>query len=180
MLVGGSIGRGEFVNMRNYGYVGIILGVCLGLIAILGFSLFPKVLVSPYIDINDTSNLIFLEPFLIITTISILLGAVKSISTGVLRSLYDTKIPMVISVICAWGIAVPLSYISTHTLGLGINGIAMAQVIGFGFCAFFLVDRWRVLNFNITCPPNLKSTIAHNFMKHLIATRLVPRYKTYG
>lgn len=165
LLVSGSIGRHEWVNVRGYGYTGITIGIGLGLIFLLGFSFFTEILVAPYIGTNVNAIFIaMLKSFLIITMFGLLLSAIKSISIGVLRSLYDTKIPMVISIICSWGIAVPLSYVSTHRWGLGINAIALSQVIGFAFCVFFLLERWWVLSFNISNPACMRNSILFNFI----------------
>lgn len=162
LLISSCVGKQDWKNMQNYGYQVILLGVGIGLIAILCFTLFTKTLVSPYINITENVDLLpILKPFFIITMVGQLLMAIKTVSVGILRSFYDTKVPMIISVLCGWGITVPFACISTYFLELGINSLAIVQTISFGFCAFFLYDRWRVLSFNISEQPLVKKSISH-------------------
>lgn len=92
-----------------------------------------------------------------------LLVAGKTVSIGLLRALYDTKVPMLISVVSAWGVTVPFAYVTTYLLGWGINGLAIAQGCGMACCVLLLLDRWRVLSFNCSSPPTKLKTIYAKF-----------------
>lgn len=169
LLVSNSVGKQDWKSMQNYGYQGLLLSIFIGFIAILCFAFFTKTLVSPYISVTEKIDLLpILKLFLFITMMGQLLMAIKTVSVGILRALYDTKIPMIISVICGWGITVPFGYISTYFFEFGINGIAMVQTISFGFCAFMLYDRWRVLSFNISKQPSIKTAVSYQIWAWII------------
>lgn len=76
----------------------MILGGGLGLVALLSFCFCTEILLSPYVS-NDIA--LTFNPFLIITMCGQLLVAGKTVSIGLLRALYDTKAPMLISVFSA-------------------------------------------------------------------------------
>lgn len=161
ILVGNSVGKEQWVKVRKYGFTALTLAGCLGLIALLSFCFFTETLLSPYVN-GDTASI--LKPFLIITMCGQLLVAGKTVSIGLLRGLYDTKAPMFISVISAWGITVPFAFVTTHLLGWGINGLAIAQAVGMACCALLLLDRWRALSFNCSNPINQLKTIYVKFL----------------
>lgn len=161
ILVGSSIGKNQWVKARQYGFTALILGGGLGLIALLSFCFCTETLLSPFVN-NDIA--LTFKPFLIITMCGQLLVAGKTVSIGLLRALYDTKVPMLISLMSAWGVTVPLAYATTYLLGGGINGLAIAQATGIACCVLLLLDRWRVLSFNCSTPPTQLKTIYDKFL----------------
>jgi MATE family multidrug resistance protein len=150
LLIGTSIGKRNWKNMLDYGYLSLFLGSSLCAIAVIGFYFFTQLLVSPYLSNQDYTDFsAILKPFLVITMIGQMFAASKAIGNGMLRALYDTKTPMFISVVCGWGVAVPFAYLTTSVLHLGMNGLAAAQTIAAGSCALLLLYRWQILSFNV-------------------------------
>jgi len=167
LLVSTSIGKQDWKSMSSYGLIAVMLGFGIGLLATLGFALFSNFLISPYINVHKNFEFAqILRQFLMITMIGQLLGAGKAISIGLLRALYDTKLPMIIGAICGWGITIPFALIATNIWDWGVNGLAVAQIIGVGSCMLLLLDRWRVLSFNIGSPNKQINTISYRLWKH--------------
>ncbi|WP_028389616.1 MATE family efflux transporter [Legionella fairfieldensis] len=156
ILIGNSVGNKQWAKVRQYGFTALILGGGVGLVALLSFCFYTDTLLSPYVS-NDIA--LTFKSFLIITMCGQLLVAGKTVSIGLLRALYDTKVPMLISVVSAWGVIVPFACVTTYLLGWGINGLAIAQVCGMACCVLLLLDRWRVLSFNCSSPPAQLKTI---------------------
>lgn len=161
LLVGSSVGKKQWVKMRQYGYTSLILGGGLGLIAGIIFCFGTEILLSPYVNKEIA---LAIRPFLLITMFGQLLVAGKTVSIGMLRALYDTKIPMLISLITAWGVTIPIAYASTYLLGWGLNGLAIAQSSGMACCVLLLLDRWKVLSFNFSEPAIQLKTIRAKFL----------------
>lgn len=158
LLVGTSVGKQNWEDMRLYGWISMVIGNCIGLVAVISFFLFTPLLVSPYLDTRENVDLIILlKPFLVISMVGQLLGSSKAICINILRALYDTKSPMIISIFASWGVVVPIAYIAVCLLGLGINSIAMSQALGMGLCAFLLIDKWIVLS-AATADPTIKTS----------------------
>lgn len=68
--------------------------------------------------------------------------AMNIVLMGALKSVGDVRFPVVIGVICMWGIAVLLSYIFGITLGLGLLGVWLAQGVDEWVRGLFAWKRW--------------------------------------
>lgn len=63
--------------------------------------------------------------------------------TGLLRGIYDTVFPMVMSVLTSWLITLPLAYIFGIFLKFGVIGIVVASSFAEIILAFGLCLRWK-------------------------------------
>jgi putative MATE family efflux protein len=68
--------------------------------------------------------------------------AMNIVLMGSLKSVGDVRFPVVIGMICMWGIAVVFSYIFGVTLGLGLLGIWLAQGLDEWVRGGFALKRW--------------------------------------
>lgn len=68
--------------------------------------------------------------------------AMNIVLMGSLKSVGDVRFPVVIGVICMWGVAVVLSYFFGITLGLGLLGIWLAQGLDECIRGLFALKRW--------------------------------------
>lgn len=68
--------------------------------------------------------------------------AMNIVLMGSLKSVGDVRFPVVIGIICMWGIAVVLSYFFGITLGLGLLGIWLAQGLDEWVRGCFAFKRW--------------------------------------
>ena len=62
---------------------------------------------------------------------------------GALKSAGDVRFPVVIGIICMWGLAVSLSYLFGITFSLGLLGIWLAQGIDEWVRGLFALKRWK-------------------------------------
>jgi putative MATE family efflux protein len=68
--------------------------------------------------------------------------AMNIVLMGSLKSVGDVRFPVVIGIICMWGIAVVFSYFFGITLGLGLLGIWLAQGLDEWVRGCFAFKRW--------------------------------------
>lgn len=68
--------------------------------------------------------------------------AMNIVLMGSLKSVGDVRFPVIIGIICMWGIAVLFSYIFGITLGLGLLGVWLAQGIDEWVRGLFAMKRW--------------------------------------
>jgi putative MATE family efflux protein len=68
--------------------------------------------------------------------------AMNIVLMGSLKSVGDVRFPVVIGIICMWGIAVVFSYFFGITLGLGLLGVWLAQGLDEWVRGCFAFKRW--------------------------------------
>lgn len=69
--------------------------------------------------------------------------AMNIVLMGSLKSVGDVRFPVVIGIICMWGVAVLFSYLFGITLGLGLLGIWLAQGLDEWVRGLFALKRWN-------------------------------------
>jgi Na+-driven multidrug efflux pump len=68
--------------------------------------------------------------------------AMNIVLMGSLKSVGDVRFPVIIGIICMWGVAVVFSYFFGVILGLGLLGIWLAQGLDEWVRGFFALKRW--------------------------------------
>ncbi|WP_338469750.1 MATE family efflux transporter [Niallia sp. XMNu-256] len=68
--------------------------------------------------------------------------AMNIVLMGSLKSVGDVRFPVVIGVICMWGVAVLFSYLFGITLGMGLLGVWLAQGLDEWIRGIFALKRW--------------------------------------
>ncbi|WP_428911604.1 MATE family efflux transporter [Niallia sp. Krafla_26] len=68
--------------------------------------------------------------------------AMNIVLMGSLKSVGDVRFPVVIGIICMWGVAVLFSYLFGITLGMGLLGVWLAQGLDEWIRGFFALKRW--------------------------------------
>ena len=68
--------------------------------------------------------------------------AMNIVLMGSLKSVGDVRFPVVIGIICMWGVAVVFSYIFGIVLGFGLLGIWIAQGFDEWIRGLFALRRW--------------------------------------
>ena len=145
--------------------VGLAYGACdprgialagrasLGLgIGFMGFTalliwLFPGLVLSIYVDVDDAKNAAlvgFAMQFLVVAAAFQLFDGAQTVAAGVLRGLQDTRTPMIIAIcgywIAGYGTAIYLGF-WTPLAGVGVwIGLAVGLVV----VAALLLTRWRM------------------------------------
>ena len=74
-----------------------------------------------------------------------LFEAVKLIAQSALRGREDTFVPMWISAIGAWGVAVPAAAALAFAVDQGPSGLWLGLALGYAAAAVLLWRRWRHL-----------------------------------
>lgn len=149
ILVGQACGGKQFHEIKRLGYACISLAIMLsGLVAVV-FLMAPRSLAAAYLDIHNPANaetLHLVILFFIITAFSQILDAVRNVTTGVLRGLFDTRFPMYAGLLAIWLVGIPLSYLLAFPLHIGAIGIAIGFAIGIAVGATVVMLRWRVMS----------------------------------
>ncbi len=144
---GRAEGAGDAPGLRDGAKVALAVSQGLGVFVIAAFLLVPEPLVRLFLDETNP------RAPQIIAYGSVLLGmaalfqvadAAQVLALGLLRGIRDTRVPMVIAVVCYWGIGMPAAYLLAFKVGMGGVGLWTGLVIGLSLAAIALLVRfWR-------------------------------------
>lgn len=146
ILIGHAMGAKNYGEVKPLGDHAIVLAIMLSIIGLIIFVTLPKLLIAGFVNVHSPANqmLVHLTSLLLlIMGIGQLFDSVRNVATGALRGLFDTRFPMVISLFCLWGVAVPLGYFLAFNLHQGVIGLAIAFNIALITGAFIVWWRWR-------------------------------------
>ena len=144
--VGQWLGQKNFQGIKQAGYLSIGAGLVFAIAITIIMLLFPKAIVSLYIDVNDPANAEIINlalPMLTIATISQILDAVQKITYGALQGLQDTRIPVLLNIPAFWFIGLTSGYLLCFYFNLGGVGLWIGQSIGVAVAAFLFLIRWQ-------------------------------------
>ena len=144
--VGQYLGQKNIQGIKRAGYFSIGSGLVFAIAITIIMLLFPKAIVSLYIDVNDPANAEIIHlalPMLTVATVSQILDAVQKITYGVLQGLQDTRIPVLLNIPAFWFIGLTSGYLLGFYFNLGGVGLWLGQSIGVAVAALLFLIRWQ-------------------------------------
>ena len=137
--VGHAYGRKNITDVRRSGFLTTIFAssvmACFGVVFILFRNTLPLLFSDDLAVIQIAASLIIVAAFFQISD-----GA-QAAGLGILRGITDVRIPMVITFIAYWVIALPVGYFLGFTMKLGVIGIWIGLMAGLSTAAIML--NWR-------------------------------------
>lgn len=140
--VGQSAGRNSLVQVRRATRASLYLGLGFMLIASTVFAAFAKFWAGLYT--NSADVVAAAVPIFLICSVALLGDALFVLLSGAFTGLGDTKTPMIVSLICNWGIGVPLIYLLTFRFGFALRGLWVGRCIASVGTGIMLLVLWRV------------------------------------
>ncbi len=123
----------------------IFVSILFSILVFIFYSYFNHLLLSLYVrDALYVSKInVYTSKLFILAGIWLLLESIHNIMAGVLRGFFETKKSFLISFVSNCCIGLPLAYVFTFILRLGVVGIFYGLIIGYFFSitAFFKVYR---------------------------------------
>jgi len=149
ILIGHACGAEQFHVVKRIGYISIAWVLIATLLVALTFVLVPRGLASFFLNIYnpenaETVNLIVL--IFVVAAFSQIFDGLRHLLIGVLRGLFDTRLPMYMGLSAIWLIGMPLSYLLAFTLNIGVIGIALGGMLGMLVGALSMMYRWYQLS----------------------------------
>ena len=145
-LISQAFGAKKFLNIKPTNTAAIKVGLIYAAIIASLYLFCPKLFISFYLDIHDPRNqsIIYLATwFFGLSALSQTLDITRNITTGSLRGLHDTRVPMVYGILSTWILSLPIGYILGNFTALGPIGLRMGYPIGFGIGALLIAMRFR-------------------------------------
>jgi multidrug resistance protein, MATE family len=141
VAVGHNIGAGDAPRARRTGYVAI--GVAAGFMALMALilTIFPRQIVWIYSP--DSRVLKIGAPLLALAAAFQVFDGIQTATTGALRGLGHTRMPMILNFIGYWILGLPLGYWLGFSRGLGIYGVWIGLTVALIFIALLVLLEWR-------------------------------------
>lgn len=142
---GRADGEGDARALRDGARVALMLSQGIGLFVIAGFVLFPEPLIRLFLDPTDplAPRIIGYGTLLLLCAAAFQVAdAAQVMALGLLRGIRDTRVPMIIAIVCYWGVGIPASYGMAFGLGWGGVGLWLGLVVGLSLAAAALLARF--------------------------------------
>lgn len=140
-MVGQSVGAQDRENARNYG----ALSAKLGFLLCIGTAVCLFLFAHPLASLFNTDPSVVAEAAKVLRIVSVAepFFALSIIYTGALRGARDVKAPMVISLVCMWGVRISLTPLLVYWAGLGLSGVWIAMSCDIILRGLLCAWRWR-------------------------------------
>ncbi|MCD6039575.1 MAG: efflux family protein [Gammaproteobacteria bacterium] len=149
VLISQAVGSRQFNDIKKLSHGSLYITVLLcGLIG-MAFIVFPKTLISFYLDIHDPKNAKVLHLAILlfaIMALSQLLDGIRNVLLGSLRGLLDTRFAMLAGLLTIWLVSVPLGYLFAFPFKGGAVGAMLGWTVGMLISISIFVYRWRVVS----------------------------------
>ncbi len=143
--VGLAYGAGNPGGISRAGWAAYVLGVGFMALMALVMLLWPRVLISAFIDLDDPANsavIVLAVTFLSFAALFQIFDGAQAVASGMLRGLHDTKVPMILAAIGYWGVGLPLGVLLAFRFGFEGSGIWIGLSGGLAVVAVLLLLRW--------------------------------------
>lgn len=140
ILVGNSLGKRDLATARLIGRKTLLIGLAYGIACALLFMVTSQKI--PYFFNNEPAVIEYASMLLILAGIFQISDATQAIAVGLLRGLYDVRVPMVFIIIAYWVIGIPLGYYLAFHTSLEARGMWIGLVTGLTIVAISLTFRF--------------------------------------
>ena len=140
--VGYAFGRRSSIEVKRSGYLTTIFaGIIMAIFGVC-FILFRHRL--PFIFINEPEVVGIASSLLIVAAFFQISDGAQAAGLGILRGITDVKIPMIITFIAYWMVALPVGYLLGFTFKMDVVGIWIGLFAGLTVAAVLLNLRFAV------------------------------------
>ncbi len=140
-LVGQYIGAGRKKSAEKSALSAVRMVLGFQFLFVMVLALFPEAVTGIFTDDGEViamgSSLLYMAVFLLV------FDCMSMIAVGALRGAGDTRFPMVVSLVGAWGVFLPLSYFLGGVLGWGVMGAWLGCAMYFIGLSALYVGRFR-------------------------------------
>jgi MATE family, multidrug efflux pump len=141
VAVGHAVGAGDGPRARRAGWLALAIGVTFMACAAVVFLVAPHAVLVVYTNQEAVVNMGV--PLLALAAAFQIFDGIQTISTGALRGLGETRVPMLANFAGYWIFGLPLGYVLCFRHGQGIFGIWTGLTLALIFIALVLLFQWR-------------------------------------
>lgn len=139
--VGHAVGAGDPERARRAGWLALGLGTAFMMLAAVVFFLVPVPLIALY---TRDARVLALGPGLLLVVAAFqIFDGIQTVSTGALRGLGETRVPMLANLVGYWLLGLPLGLTLCFLLGWGVYGMWIGLTVALVVIALTVLLRWR-------------------------------------
>jgi MATE family multidrug resistance protein len=139
--VGHAVGAGDGPRARRAGWLALGLGTSFMLLAAVVFLAAPGPLIALYT--RDPQVMAVGPGLLVLAAAFQIFDGIQTVSTGALRGLGETRIPMLANLVGYWFFGLPLGLTLCFVFRWGIYGLWIGLLTALILIALVLLARWR-------------------------------------
>ena len=139
--VGHALGAGDARRARRAGWMAMGLGTGFMLLAAIVFLLAPRPLIALYT--RDPRVMAEGPGLLYVAAAFQIFDGIQTVSTGALRGLGQTRVPMIANFVGYWILGLPLGILLCFVLHWGVYGLWIGLTLALVVIASTLLLRWR-------------------------------------
>jgi MATE family multidrug resistance protein len=139
--VGHAVGAGDGPRARRAGWLALGLGTGFMLLAAVVFLVEPGPLIALYT--RDPQVMAVGPGLLVLAAAFQIFDGIQTVSTGALRGLGETRIPMLANLVGYWVLGLPLGLTLCFVFRWGIYGLWSGILMALIVIALVLLARWR-------------------------------------
>ncbi len=141
VLVGQAVGRGATPHARRAAGAGLLTGVGFMTLTAIVLLTLPRPLARAFTDDPEVIRTAVL--LLPIAGVFQVFDGLQVVSSGALRGVGDTRVPMILTLVGFWVVGLPTSAFLGFRLGAGPAGIWWGLALGIGVVSLLLASRVR-------------------------------------
>lgn len=170
--VGYHFGAGDKAAIGRAGWAAILIGMVFVCVSALAMLLFPRAILSAYVDVSRPANAALVTlamQYLFIAAVFQLTDGLQAIAAGVLRGVQDTRVPAVIAIVGYW----LAGFATSVALGLftplrGV-GVWIGLAVGLTVAAALLLARWHWRDRFALVPESTRAAVSAPVVHAVIA-----------
>jgi MATE family multidrug resistance protein len=139
--VGHAVGAGDGARARRAGWFALGLGASFMLLAAVVFLVAPGPLIALYT--RDPQVMAVGPSLLGLAAAFQIFDGIQTVSTGALRGLGETRVPMLANLVGYWVLGLPLGLTLCFILHWGIYGLWIGLLLSLFIIAAMLLARWQ-------------------------------------
>ena len=145
--VGHAFGAQSRAAVSRAGWTALAIGLAFMVLSASTMLLFPKTLMSVFIDVAAPGNADIVEragAFLIVAALFQIFDGAQAVAAGMLRGVHDARTPMLIALFGYWGIGLPVGAALAFLTPLAGVGLWIGLACGLACVSALLLARWRL------------------------------------
>jgi multidrug resistance protein, MATE family len=145
--VGHAYGAQSREAVSRSGWTALAIGLAFMVLSASTMLLFPKALMSVFIDVAAPKNAEIVEragAFLIVAALFQIFDGAQAVAAGMLRGVHDARTPMLIALFGYWGIGLPVGAGLAFLTPLAGVGLWIGLACGLACVSALLLARWRL------------------------------------
>jgi MATE family multidrug resistance protein len=130
---GQAVGIADRVALRDGALTAVIMSVVFATVTMAIFLAIPEQLMGLFLDPSDPDTPGVIAAGVVLVTMAAVFQTAdggQAMAIGLLRGVQDTRVPMIIAVVCYWFVGLPLSYGLGFVAGWGGVGVWTGLVAG--------------------------------------------------